>query len=99
MASFHFATGCRRFALPLLAALAAFSICSEARAQDAAESNVHVTAAPDEFEELGGYGQPQWAERSRASATTRLYVLSPYEFTPGFFRRAIFPDTGNPITT
>lgn len=37
----------------------------------------------EEFEEPGGYGQPQWAERSRASATTKLYVLSPFEIFVG----------------
>lgn len=37
----------------------------------------------EEFEEPGGYGQPQWAERSRASATTKLYVLSPFEVFVG----------------
>ncbi len=37
----------------------------------------------EEFEEPGGYGQPQWAERSRASATTKLYVLSPWEVFAG----------------
>src|SRR5437868_5008924 len=56
-----------------------------AGAQEATEQNVVVSAreADEEFEEPGGYGQPQWAERSRASATTKLYVLSPYEFFVG----------------
>jgi hypothetical protein len=56
-----------------------------AGAQEASERNVIVSArdSGEEFEEPGGYGQPQWAERSRASATTKLYVLSPYEFFVG----------------
>ncbi len=51
------------------------------RAEDEHESRVVVSGreAGEEFEEPGGYGQPQWAERSRASATTKLYVLSPFE--------------------
>ena len=54
-----------------------------AEAEEATEPDVTVTASREEFEELGGYGQPQWAERSRASSTTKLYVLSPYEFFAG----------------
>src|SRR2546423_13551294 len=65
----------------LLAAL----MSAAARAQETTEQNVVVSArqSGEEFEEPGGYGQPQWAERSRASATTKLYVLSPYEFFVG----------------
>lgn len=33
----------------------------------------------DQFTEMGEYGQPAWAERARASSTTSVYVLSPYE--------------------
>jgi hypothetical protein len=47
-------------------------------------SNVVVNAEDDEgehdqFTEMGEYGQPAWAERNRASSTTSVYVLSPYE--------------------
>ncbi len=61
-------------------------------AQEATEQNVVVSAraAGEEFEEPGGYGQPQWAERSRASATTKLYVLSPYEFFVGILSESDF---------
>src|SRR5436305_12804487 len=60
-------------------------LMSAAAGAQATEQNVVVSAreAGEEFEEPGGYGQPQWAERSRASATTKLYVLSPYEFFVG----------------
>lgn len=37
----------------------------------------------DQFTELGEYAQPAWAERSRMSSTTSVYVLSPYEFFAG----------------
>ena len=33
----------------------------------------------NEFTEMGEYGQPAWAERSRLSSSTSVYVLSPYE--------------------
>lgn len=55
---------------------------ASALAQEANEQQRVVVSdreAGEEFEEPGGYGQPQWAERSRASATTKLYVLSPFE--------------------
>jgi hypothetical protein len=58
----------------------------------ATEQNVVVSAreSGEEFEEPGGYGQPQWAERSRASATTKLYVLSPYEVFVGVLSESDF---------
>ncbi len=40
-------------------------------------------AEHDQFTERGDYGQPAWAERNRASATTRAYVLSPFELFVG----------------
>ncbi|MEP6822211.1 MAG: hypothetical protein ABI946_07675 [Chthoniobacterales bacterium] len=55
-------------------------------AQEATEQRMVVNGhepGEEEFEEPGGYGQPQWAERSRASATTKLYVLSPFEVFVG----------------
>jgi len=69
-------------------------VCGSASGQDATEREVNVSAAADEFEELGGYGQPQWAERSRASATTKFYVLSPYEFYVGVISESDFPRHG-----
>ncbi len=63
-------------------------------AQDAAERNVVVQAKADEFEEPGDYGQPQWAERSQASSTTKLYVLSAYEVFTGFFSESDFSRNG-----
>src|SRR2546423_155907 len=72
----------------LLAAL----MSSAAGAQEATERDVVVSARESgkEFEEPGGYGQPQWAERSRASATTKLYVLSPYEVFVGVLSESDF---------
>ncbi len=51
---------------------------------------VSARESGEEFEEPGGYGQPQWAERSRASATTKLYVLSPYEVFAGVLSESDF---------
>jgi len=74
----------RRFSLAAYWLLTAL-MSAATGAQEVAEQNVVVSAreSGEEFEEPGGYGQPQWAERSRASATTKLYVLSPYEFFVG----------------
>lgn len=69
--------------------LLALCICSGPIARAAEEDTdreVVVSgreAGDEQFEEPGGYGQPQWAERSRASATTKLYVLSPFEVFAG----------------
>lgn len=64
----------RRF--PFKLCLAATLCCARAGAQEATERDIIVSASEsgEEFEEPGGYGQPQWAERSRASAITKLYV-------------------------
>lgn len=80
-----------RFRLLSLCLSAAF-ISARAGAQEATEQNVVVSAreSGEEFEEPGGYGQPQWAERSRASATTKLYVLSPYEVFVGVLSESDF---------
>jgi hypothetical protein len=43
-------------------------ICGSVAAQQIEERNIVVNATEDEFEDPGGYGQPQWAERSRASS-------------------------------
>ena len=74
--------------------LAVLFICANAVAQETAAPNVEVNASADEFEELGDYGQPQWAERSRASTTTKLYVLSPYEMFAGILSENDFPRHG-----
>ena len=37
----------------------------------------------DAMEEAGGYGQPEWVDRSRVSVTTNLYVLNPFEMFLG----------------
>jgi hypothetical protein len=80
-----------RFRLWLLCLLIAF-IAARTRAQEPTEQSIVVSAreSGEEFEELGGYGQPQWAERSRASATTKLYVLSPYEVFVGVLSESDF---------
>lgn len=60
---------------------------SPALGQQSAAPNVVVTGENetehDQFTELGEYAQPAWAERSRMSSTTSVYVLSPYEFFVG----------------
>ena len=73
-------------------------ISAAAGAQEAREQDVVVSAreSGEEFEEPGGYGQPQWAERSRASATTKLYVLSPYEFFVGILSESDLLRHGSP---
>lgn len=45
----------------------------------------------DQFTELGEYAQPAWAERSRLSSTTSVYVLSPYEVFVGNIWEGDFP--------
>ena len=78
----------------LLGVMAALLLCENAVAQETAAPDVEVRASAEEFEELGGYGQPQWAERSRASTTTKLYVLSPYEVFAGILSESDFPRHG-----
>ena len=80
-----------QFRLWLLCLLLA-SVAASIRAQETTEQNVVVSAreSGEEFEEPGGYGQPQWAERSRASATTKLYVLSPNEIFVGILTESDF---------
>ena len=76
----------------LLASLAVALVTITAPAQETTEQHVVVSAGEslEEFEEPGGYGQPQWAERSRASATTKLYVLSPFEVFVGLLSESDF---------
>lgn len=78
----------------LLRMLASLFICGTAPAQETREPDIVVNASTEEFEEPGGYGQPQWAERSRASSTTKLYVLSPYEVFVGILSESDFPSQG-----
>lgn len=88
-----------------LPAIAARVIClallssDRAHAQERTEEQVRVSAESDEaehdqFTEMGEYTQPAWAERSRFSATTRVYVLSPYEVFAGNVWETIFPRRG-----
>src|SRR6516225_2894534 len=44
----------------------------------------------DQFTEMGEYTQPAWAERSRFSSTTSVYVLSPNEMFAGNLWEADF---------
>jgi hypothetical protein len=64
-------------------------------AQEQTAEHVVVSAEADEaehdqFTEMGEYGQPAWAERSRFSSTTSAYVLSPYEMFAGNLWEADF---------
>ena len=54
-------------------------------AQEASEREIVVRGNDlgDASEEPGGYGQPEWVDRSRASVTTKLYVLNPFEVFVG----------------
>ena len=54
-------------------------------------------AEHDQFTELGEYAQPAWAERSRFSSTTSVYVLSPYEMFVGTIWEAIFRRHGKTL--
>jgi hypothetical protein len=46
---------------------------------------------------MGEYAQPAWAERSRFSSTTSVYVLSPYEMFVGNIWEAIFRRHGKTL--
>jgi hypothetical protein len=66
-----------------------------AHAQERTQEPVVVSAESeeaehDQFTEMGEYAQPAWAERSRFSSTTSVYVLSPYEMFAGNIWQAIF---------
>lgn len=68
-------------------------VATSAAVDEASERQIVVSgreSGDEEFEEPGGYGQPQWAERSRASATTKLYVLSPFEVFVGVLSESDF---------
>src|SRR5882762_6422637 len=61
----------------------ALVLFSSAFGQESTSSNVVVSgeneSEHDQFTEPGEYAQPAWAERSRMSSTTSVYVLSPSE--------------------
>src|SRR5712691_3694912 len=80
----------------LLSILGALLLAAGAAAQEAVEPEVEVHGEANEFDEPGGYGQPEWAERSQASSTTKLYVLSPYEVFVGIFSESDFREHGKP---
>jgi hypothetical protein len=54
-------------------------------------------AEHDQFTEMGEYAQPAWAERSRFSSTTSVYVLSPYEMFAGNIWEADFGRHGKTL--
>ena len=71
-------------------------------AQEETQQRVVVSAESeeaehDQFTELGEYAQPAWAERSRFSSTTSVYVLSPYEMFVGTIWEAIFRRHGKAL--
>src|SRR6266404_3786798 len=72
--------------------------CAVAHAQESASPNVVVSgeneSEHDQFTEPGEYAQPAWAERSRMSSTTSVYVLSPYEIFVGNIWEGDFPRHG-----
>ena len=83
----------RQFFLALVLPL---FICARVSGQEAVEHDVVVHGEADEFDEPGDYGQPEWAERSQASSTTKLYVLSAYEVFVGLFAESNFDRRGKP---
>ena len=71
-------------------------------AQEETQQRVVVSAESeeaehDQFTELGEYAQPAWAERSRFSSTTSVYVLSSYEMFVGTIWEAIFRRHGKTL--
>ena len=71
-------------------------------AQEETQQRVVVSAESeeaehDQFTELGEYAQPAWAECSRFSSTTSVYVLSPYEMFVGTIWEAIFRRHGKAL--
>jgi len=73
-----------------------------AYAQEQTAEHVVVTgegeeAEHDQFTEMGEYAQPAWAERSRMSSTTSVYVLSPQEIFAGNVWEAVFPRHGKTL--
>ncbi len=80
--------------------LAMFSFTA-AYAQERAAERVVVSEAEegehDQFTEMGEYAQPAWAERSRFSSTTSVYVLSPYEMFAGNLWEADFRRHGKTL--
>jgi hypothetical protein len=72
-----------------------------AYAEEEAEQRVIVSAESegehDQFTEMGEYSQPAWAERSRFSSSTSVYVLSPYEMFVGNISEAIFRRHGKTV--
>ena len=78
-----------------------FLILTGLPAQENAPRSVVVTgeneSEHDQFTELGEYAQPAWAERSRMSSTTSVYVLSPYEFFVGNIWERDFGRNGGAI--
>lgn len=89
-------------------AIAAVVVCvaplavHRANAEERTEERVSVSAETDEaehdqFAEMGEYTQPAWAERNRFTATTRVYVLSPYEVFAGNVWEGIFARRGKTL--
>lgn len=81
----------------LLFALAAIATPIASPAEEGTLSRIVVRGEEygEPVEELGGYGQPQWAERSRASPTTKMYVLSPFEVFIGMQSESDLIQSGN----
>jgi hypothetical protein len=76
--------------------------CGVVYAQERTEQHVVVSAESeeaehDQFTEMGEYAQPAWAERSRFSSTTSVYVLSPYEMFAGNLWEADFRRNGKTL--
>ena len=80
----------RALVLPLLTVISLVSSHSQERTAEHVIVSGEEEAEHDQFTEMGEYAQPAWAERSRFSSTTSVYVLSPYEIFVGNIWEAIF---------
>ena len=72
-----------RFVFVLCATVAFANLFAEENETQSVVVTGEDEAEHDQFTELGEYAQPAWAERSRLSSTTSVYVLSPSEMFVG----------------
>lgn len=70
---------------------------AEPTAQRVVVSDESEEAEHNQFTEMGEYAQPAWAERSRFTSTTNVYVLSPFEFFAGNLWEADFDRNGRTV--
>ena len=81
---------CQVVCVCLVVSSRGIACAQEQTAEHVVVSGEAEEAEHDQFTEMGEYGQPAWAERSRFSSTTSAYVLSPYEMFTGNLWEADF---------